>query len=382
VKPRRYQLRKEAVGFVMHGHPWLFRDHLSSAASVFRDGDWLRLHDGANKVVGYGIYEAAGAIAIRVLGAAYPDATWLRGRLQAAVDRRRELAARTDGIRLVHGESDGIPAVVADRYGDTIVVTSYAAGADALARYTACALGTAITGDAVGPARSVVLRPARRRHTPPPPARQIRGEPVAIAHFVEDGASYAVELAGQKTGAYLDLRGLRHAIAELPLAGARVLNLFAYTGMLGRAAALAGATDVTNVDESARALEVAAAHHTAGQHHVTADVFAWLPALAANEVFDLVIVDPPAMTSRKIQVPAVLAGYTKLYRAVAPHVRPGGLVVAACCTSRIERSAFTPCVRDALGAGFALERELAPEIDHPVGFPQADYLKIALWRRS
>ena len=74
--------------------------------------------------------------------------------------------------------------------------------------------------------------------------------------------------------------------------------------------------------------------------------------------------------------------YRKLYRAAREHVRPGGILVAACCTSRIERPLFHATVRDALGEGFTMERELAPEIDHPVGFPQADYLKIGWWRRS
>jgi 23S rRNA (cytosine1962-C5)-methyltransferase len=438
--PRRYQLRKEAVGIVRGGHPWIFRDHLSSAASVFADGDWLRLHAGDNTIVGHGIYEATGAIAIRVLrrGPDRPDAAWLRARLAAAIERRRELAQSTDGLRLVHGESDGIPAIVADRFGDAIVVASYSAGADGLAHYVARLLAseafgsitsvrgawrssspnivgsspTASVGDAsapgprhtgssdpsaphaaepsanhslrsiIGPARNVVLRPGRRRASASEPTRVIRGGAVELAHFVEDGIGYTVDLAGHKTGAYLDLRGLRRAIAAMPLAGARVLNLFAYTGMLGLAAERAGAAEITSVDVSAAALALAQTHHVgdATRHRfVTADVFDWLPALETGE-FDLVIVDPPAMTSRKMQVPAVLAAYTKLYRAAAPRVKPGGAVVAACCTSRIERGAFRTTVRDALGAGFALERELAPEPDHPVGFPQADYLKIAIWR--
>ena len=383
--PRRYQLTKEATAIVGRGHPWLFRDQLSSAARVFRDGDWLSLVDGANRVVAHGLFEAEGAIAIRILrrGPARPDAAWLRAQVAAALARRAPLAARTDGIRLLHGESDGLPAVVADRFGDALVVTSYAAGADALARYAASALG------AGGGIASVLLRPAHRRRAPAPAARALRGSPPAIARFTEDGLAFAVDLAGgQKTGAYLDLRGLRRAVAAHPLAGARVLNLFAYSGMLGRAAEAAGAASITQVDASERALAFAAAHHVtepAHHHFVVADVFDWLPALAAGEdarAFDLVIVDPPAMTSRKAQVPAALAAYRRLYRAAARHVRAGGALVAACCTSRIERAVFHCVVRESLGAGFALERELPVEPDHPVGFREADYLKIGWWRRG
>jgi 23S rRNA (cytosine1962-C5)-methyltransferase len=384
VKPRRYQLRKEAVGSALH-HPWIFRGHMSSAAGALRDGELLRLFDGHNRIVGYGMYEAEGAIAIRMLrrGAHAPDAAWLRGRIAAAVARRAPLAERTDGIRLVHGESDDIPAVVVDRFGDALVVTSYATGADALARYTARVLALGPPSPAVGPARHVVYRPARLRHAPAGPARVLRGAPPEVATITEDGMAFAIDItAGQKTGAYLDLRGLRRELAAAPLAGARVLNLFAYTGMLGRAAERAGAAHIVQVDASERALAFAQQHHVgdpARHAFIAADVFEWLPS-ASVEPFDLVVVDPPAMTSQSAQVGAVLAAYRKLYRAAARLVRPGGALVAACCTSRVERSAFHRTVGDALGPRFRLDRELPTEGDHPVGFPQADYLKIAWWQ--
>ena len=418
MKPRRYQLRKEAVGVALR-HPWIFRDHLSSAAGVFRDGELLRLVDGNNRVVGHGFYEARGAIAIRLLrrGPAPPDAAWLRGQLAATIARRAQLAAQTDAIRLVHGESDGIPAVVIDRFADTLVISSYSAGADALARYAAHVLphvlpqaldarrdraedgppgsaagaatplppGLPDVRPIVGPARHIVLRPAHLRQGPTEPARVLRGAPPEIAHITESGMSLSVDLAtGQKTGTYLDLRGLRRDIAAMPLAGARVLNLFAYSGMLGRAAEHAGASAIVQVDASERALAFAAAHHTsdpAKHAFITADVFDWLPVYSA-EPFDLVIVDPPSMTSKAAQIPAVLAAYRKLYRAAARLVRPGGTLVAACCTSRIERSVFHKTVRETLGDRFTLHHEIPPEPDHPVGFPQADYLKIGCWTRS
>jgi 23S rRNA (cytosine1962-C5)-methyltransferase len=382
--PRRYQLRKEAVGVALR-HPWIFRDHMSSAASALRDGERLRLVDGANRVIGYGFYEASGAIAIRILrrGPAPPDAAWLRELLAAAVARRAALATRSDAIRLVHGESDGLPAIVVDRFADTLVVSSYSTGADGLARYAAHALeaGHRI----VGPARHVVVRPAHLRRGPAEPTRVVRGTPPELARITEDGVTLAVDLAaGHKTGTYLDLRGLRRAVAAAPLTGARVLNLFAYSGMLGRVAELAGAAELVQVDASERALAFAARHHVgdpARHTFVMADVFEWLPSLVGAP-FDLVIVDPPAMTSKAPQVPAALAAYRKLYRAAARHVRPGGSLVAVCCTSRIERPVFHQVVGQALGPGFTLDREIPPEIDHPVGFAQADYLKIAWWSRT
>jgi 23S rRNA (cytosine1962-C5)-methyltransferase len=370
--PKRYQLKKDAVAIVGRGHPWLFREQMSSAASVFRDGQWLRLVDGANRVIAHGIYEADGAIAIRMLpsGEVTPGAMWVREQLARSIAKRDALATRTTGVRLVHGESDGLPAVVVDRFGDVAVVASYSAGSDALARFVAGAL----------PDHHVLWRPARRRRGDVSPQRALRGSPPAIAHFVEDGVDFAVDLAeGHKTGGYLDLRTLRRAIATEPLAGARVLNLFAYTGMLGRAAERAGAIEIVHADQSGRALAFAREHHVDDprkHRFVELDLFETLP----DGQFDLVIVDPPAMTSRREQIPKVLAAYRKLYAAARERVAPGGALVAACCTSRIERRVFRETVAAALGDGFALERELPTEPDHPVGFPQADYLKIGWWR--
>jgi 23S rRNA G2069 N7-methylase RlmK/C1962 C5-methylase RlmI len=451
MKFRRYQLTKESVAIVYRDQPWIFRDHLSSAAKVFHDGDWLRLVDGSNKVIGYGIYDAEGAIAIRIVrrGEAKPDAPWLREKLATALAKRAPLTKRTDGLRLVHGESDGLPGVVVDRFGDTLVAQSYTRGADAMTRLAAIAFANELR------IPNVLLRPAHRRKGEETPARTLRGTAPDIAHFTEDGIAYAVDLAGgQKSGTYLDLRGLRHAIstnlasaspaadpsapsiatvaaktakraaakqaqrvaAATPpseVAGttrkpaapaapsrsaprptrppivasfkdARVLNLFAYSGMLGRAAEAAGASSITHVDSSERALAFAQSHHAvdAAKHaYVTADIFHWLPAVAAGELYDLVIVDPPSMTSNKAQVPAVLAGYKKLYRAASPHVKSGGFLVAACCTSRVERAEFHTTVESTLGPGFEHVLDVPPELDHPVAFPQADYLKIEIWRR-
>jgi len=409
LRPRRYQLTKDAIAILDRGHPWLFRAQLSSAAQVFADGDWLRLVDGQNKVVAHGIYESEGAIAIRLLrrGPAPVDAAYLNEVLRAALARREPLAKRTNAMRLVQGESDGLPAVAIDRFANTLVVSSYSAGADLLARYAAHALYRAESPVLPGGERNIILRPAHRRRgagTASEIERQdtldakgsdagrsssndgtvLAGTLPSAIDFVEDDLPFSVDVAGQKTGAYLDLRALRRAVAALPLQGARVLNLFAYSGMLGRAAERAGATTITQVDASARALEFAAAHHVddATKHRfLVEDVFEWLPGIDPTNDYDLVIVDPPAMTSRSAQIPNVLAAYRKLYRGAMQAVKPGGLVVAACCTSRIERKVFEKTVHDTLGPGFVREKSLPPEADHPVGFPQADYLKIIFYRR-
>ena len=174
----------------------------------------------------------------------------------------------------------------------------------------------------------------------------------------------------------------------MSLKGARVLNLFSYTGMLGRAAERAGAKEIWQVDASASALALAAQQHVddAARHRlIEADVFAWLPAQPApmeGGAFQLVIVDPPAMISRRAQVLGALAGYRKLYRAAAPHVAPGGTLFAVCCTSRITRAEFRQVVTASLGEDFESTGEIPPEVDHPVTFAESDYLKVMSFRRK
>ncbi len=384
-QPRRYQLKKAAAAVLYRGQPWIFRDHLSSAAATFADGQWLRLYDGNNTVVGYGMYQAVGAIAIRVIrrGTAAPSAAWIRSMVSAAAQRRQALSLTTDAIRWVSGESDGLPAVVVEQFADIIVAQSYSRGADVLTRIAARAVQQHVK------ARQVLWRPARRRVDVGHDARtgadptSTTTTPATLVHFTDAGMPFVADVGGgQKTGTYLDLRGLRHAITAMPLTDQRVLNLFAYSGMLARCAERAGAALIVNVDSSAAALAFARQYHTddaAKQQFITADIFQWL--YQHHDTYNLVVVDPPAMTSRREQVPSVLATYRRMYQHARTLVSPGGTVVAACCTGRITRAEFTATATAALGPAFALTSTLAPEPDHPVGFDQADYLKILLFRR-
>lgn len=163
-RPRRYQLRKASLRLIESGHPWLFRGQLSSAAQVFRDGQWLALVGPDNRPVGSGIYEAEGAIAVRVLErlTRRPDAAWVEERVAAALARRAALAGETDAFRAVHGESDGLPAVVVNVYGDTAVLMTYSAGAEAMGRLAAAHVRRRLG------LRRVLWKPAHRRRGPAP----------------------------------------------------------------------------------------------------------------------------------------------------------------------------------------------------------------------
>jgi 23S rRNA (cytosine1962-C5)-methyltransferase len=382
--PKRYQLRKDAIIALRSGHPWIFRDNISSAASIFEDGQWLRLYDGSNQVLGYGMYESRGAIAIRVLriGDAAPNAVWLQATVQTAMQRRSSLRESTNAIRWISGESDGLPAVVVESFADIVVAQSYSRGSDAITRLAAIIIKRALS------AREVTWKPAKRRvaaiaQGPAAPLGTAANLASPTA-FREGPLIFAADIrAGQKTGAYLDLRGLRQWLAQQPLAGQRVLNLFSYTGMLARAAEHAGAAAITSVDASAAALAFARQHHVTdpGKHtFLTADIFEWIAH--HRETYQMVIVDPPAMTSRKEQVAAALASYRRLYKNAASLTAANGTLIAACCTGRISRAVFNQTVATALGPEFVLQSQLPSQPDHPAAFKEADYLKILIFRRG
>ena len=377
-QPKRYQLKKEAVGAVRQGHPWVYRSRVSTAATVFKSGQWLQLVGAQNETLGYGLYEDDGLIAIRVFkqGATAPDARWVQGKIDKALARREALRKYSDGFRAIHGENDWLPGIVVDVYGDTAVLQTYANSVDTLGRYVGAAIASRLK------LRNLVWKfPVKRKLTKE--NRVLRGHLPREIKIREGKLNLTIPVGeGQKSGAFLDLRGLRKWVATQKLDGKRVLNLFSYTGTLGLAAEVAGAKEIWNVDISAGALGVAKRLHVlqAKKHKwIEADIFEWLAKLDPKEKFDLIIVDPPMMASRTTQVDTALRAYRKLYRESQKHLAAKGLIVGCCCTSRIPRSTFEQTVSQCL-SGMRKQAVIAPEDDHPVSFPEGDYLKIVVYR--
>jgi 23S rRNA (cytosine1962-C5)-methyltransferase len=379
--PKRYQLKKEAVQVVNSGHPWLFRTHLSTAAEVFQDGQWLALYDSANRVVGFGVYAKEGLIGVRLLkrGDVAPNLRWVNKMLEKAWSKRVGWAKdnRYEACRLLHGESDGIPGVVLDQYGGYGVLQTYSSSMDVVGRYCAQWFRKQMG------LHGVLWKFPVKRKSQHMKDRVLFGSPPAVVSFMEGKLKLTVDIGeGQKSGAFLDLRGLRQWLSNEDLTGKRVLNLFSYTGTLGLAAEVGGAKEIWNVDISGGALEAGKKYHTkdASKYRwVKADVFDWLSSLQPTEKFDLIIVDPPMMASRREQVPVALKAYQRVYRSALAHLNPGGTIVGACCTSRIPRKVFDESVAKSLGTTMRRKNMIVPERDHPVGFAEADYLKINIY---
>ena len=377
-KPHRFQLKKDVAKVIREGHPWIFRDKLSAAAQIFSDGQWLQLVDGDNLVVGYGIFQTQGAVAVRMLrlGNKPPDLEYFQHNLQRSIRRRAALQSETNAYRLLNGENDSFPGVVLDIYDGCAVLQTYSSSVDALGRYVGRLACRELNLKAL-----VWKCPTKRADRPAQDMRVLRGRMnEGTVKFHEGELALAADVHnGQKSGTFLDLRGLRRWLTQQTLTGQRILNLFAYTGMAGLAASHAGA-EVLNVDSAQTSLDFGQQHHASPrQNWLCEDIFTWLGNLSPEERFDGIIVDPPSMASLKSQIPKTLLAYRRLYKQCEAHLKPKGFIVACCCTSRISPGKFEQCVREALPT-FNCAEKLHMEVDHRARFEEARYLKVLIFR--
>jgi 23S rRNA (cytosine1962-C5)-methyltransferase len=288
---------------------------------------------------------------------------------------------------VVHGENDRMPGLVVDLYAGCAVVVL---DGDAAAAFWRPRLAAVLDGldDAGLVAPHAWLRPVRGGDGGG--GLVLRGAPPEKLAIHERGARFEVDVRrGQKTGFFLDQRDNRTLVGR-HAAGARVLNLFAYTGGFSVHAALGGARHVTTVDIAAPAIEaartnVALSGLDAEAHaFATADAFAFLDdARAHRRTWDVVIVDPPSFAPNERARAKALVAYAKLFALAAEVVEPGGLLAAASCSSHVSEIDFLGALADAQrrsGRAITARVIAGAASDHPVvpGFPEGRYLKFAL----
>ena len=325
------------------------------------------------------------------------DADWLAARVQAAAARRAHLAAHSDALRLVFGEADQLPGMVADRYAGQLVVQFQAAGVeawrepllDALSAATGCADIYDRSDSATRQREGLAASHGVARGAEPP-------EQVAVH---EHGVRYGVDVRrGHKTGFYIDQRDNRALVRELvqrhQAAGRapRVLNCFCYTGGFSLAAAAGGAAHVLSVDSSAEALRVAAENASRnGQDGVhrwhEADVFEALRALRTEgPTFDLIVLDPPKFASTHRHVDRAARAYKDIALNALRLLAPGGYLLTFSCSGAIDVDLFQKITAGAVidaGVECQLLRRLAAGEDHPLlmTHPEGEYLKGLLLQR-
>jgi 23S rRNA (cytosine1962-C5)-methyltransferase len=373
-------------------HPWVFSGGVERAAAGLTLGETVRVVADDGTALGFGAWSEASQIRVRMWTcdpAETVDAAFFERRIAAAIQLRTDLGVlRGDdnALRLVNAESDGLPGLVVDRYGDFVVCQFTAAGVErwkgeitgALARLLPTCEGIYERSDAT----------VRDREGLEPVAGVLRGgEPPDQIPISENGCRYSVDVkGGHKTGFYLDQRINRARVASVAV-GRETLNAFAYSGGFGVAAGVAGAARVTHVDLSAPALDLARANTAlngiAGDRaeFITGDVFQVLRQFRdSRRAFDLIVLDPPKFVESKGQVMAGCRGYKDINLLAMKLLRPGGLLATFSCSGLVTPDLFHKVVADAaVDAGRRVQviERLQQGPDHPedVCFPEGLYLK-------
>ncbi len=390
-------LKKDLARHLRAGHPWVFRKAVERAPNRLAPGAIVDVTEDG-RFVARGYYDPHSAISVRILTrepAEAIDADYWRRRVARAVALRRELVVGTTGWRILHGESDGLPGVVADRYERFAVLKLYSAGLTPHRAAIVDALRAEVEGLEGVYGRDEIPRDDDDEGDAGAAGRVLWGaEPPERIAVDEHGMTILVDVRrGQKTGHFLDQRENRRMVRDLAAGRAEALNLFSYTGGFSVAAALGGVRHVVSVDVDRDAIALARENFRANRldpadHAFAAEDCFELLARYKKEGrrFDLVVCDPPAFAKSQKAVDAAIAGYASLNRAALAVVAPGGLLVTASCSARVSAEQFTDAVKEAAykaRVDLALVRETRQPPDHPVSLQvrEGRYLKCLVLRR-
>ena len=374
-------------------HPWIFSGAIESVHGDPSPGQTVPVLANDGRFLAWAGYSPLSQIRARVWSfeqAQVPDPSWVRARLQQALERRAPMQAISDAMRLVHAESDGLPGVIVDRYAGVLVIQLLSAAAETMRQAIVDAL-VELTGCASVYERSdAEVRALEGLPEVTGPLRGAAPGPVAI---MENGLRFNVDVReGHKTGFYLDQRDNRAKVRALAQ-GRDVLNCFAYTGGFALAALAGGARSALSLDTSGPSLELArenarlnglADERAAWE---VADVFPELRRLREQgRSFDLIVLDPPKFAPTARQAESASRGYKDINLNALRLLRPGGLLATFSCSGGINEDLFQKIVAGAAadaGVSTTIEERFHAAPDHPVllEFPEGEYLKGLLLRR-
>ncbi len=367
------------------GHPWIYR---SDVYDEPRDAPGVvPVTDRRGRHLGQALYSPTSEIRLRLLTATRDpiDATWWADRIAAAAHRRKDIPATA--YRVVHGEGDGLPSLVVDRYGPYVVAQLLSAGLEQVRADVLDGISAALAPEGILIRNDTTVR----RHEGLPlevvPGRGVVPDTVAVE---EAGVRYlAAPHTGQKTGAFLDQRENRVLVGEHTAGGGRALDLFTYHGSFALHLARR-ASEVVAVDQSAEALargrENAALNQLTNITWREANAFDLLRDLERREeLFDTIVLDPPAFAKSKQSVQRALAGYKEINLRAMRLVAPGGVLFTCSCSYHVGRNVFLDMLGDAArdaGRRLQLLAVTGAGRDHPelINVPETGYLKGALLR--
>ncbi|MDF1555278.1 MAG: class I SAM-dependent rRNA methyltransferase [Deferrisomatales bacterium] len=390
MRMREVRLRRGCERRVALGHRWVFSNEIQDFDRTLPAGEDVAVCDARGGLLGSGTFSPSSLIAVRLhaRGRALPlDAGLVLERVRQAWQQRQAwFGEAASACRAVYAEADGLPGLVADRFGEYLAVQCLTAGIERRAGWVVDAL------DAVHRPRGIVLRndsPARLAEGLDRDVAVARGEVPPRITFTLHGLQFAADLRqGQKTGFFFDQRD-NYALLRRVARGAEVLDAYCYSGAWGVHALAYGARSVAFVDASAEALELAAANTAAGGWSAAgafeqADVLEFLKTCAAaGRGFDVAVLDPPAFAKSRQTAAAALKGYLNLNKWGMRCVRPGGYLVSCSCSHHISPEAFVEMLARAAREAGRETRVLGvgrQSPDHPwlPAMPETAYLKALL----
>ena len=388
-------LKKGGGRAMKAGGPWIYDNEIESILGSFEDGDMALVRDFDGYPLGRGFVNRRSRLTVRMMTRnpdQEVDEAFIRRRVRDAWEYRKK-TVDTGSCRVIFGEADFLPGLVADKYGDVLVIQSLALGIDRFKGQIVVALKELMEQDGIR-IRGVYERSDAkvREQEGMERFKGFFGEPFDTkVEIEENGVRYFVDVAeGQKTGFFLDQKYNRKAIWPL-CRGARVLDCFTHAGSFALNAGLAGAAHVTGVDASelgvAQAKENAALNHLEDRvEFVCADVFDLLPELEREgERYDLVILDPPAFTKSRNSVKNAVKGYREINLRAMKLVKDGGYLATCSCSHFMDYELFTKTIAQAAANVHKRLRQVefrtqAP--DHPILWGAGDsyYLKFYIFQ--
>ena len=388
------KLRASSEKIVKQGHPWIFSESIEKINKEGNAGDLAVLFDHRNnKVFGIGLYDPDSPIRIKMIHLGGPtkiDEEFFQKKISKAYQIRKPLLETdTNAYRLIFGENDGLPGMIADIYNKIGVVKLYSSIWVPYLKMIVPAIAK------ISQVESLVLRLSRNLQKMDIPLKE--GEILfgnfdnTIVNFKEYGVHFQADLLlGHKTGFFLDHRTNRHKIGQLSK-NKTVLDVFSYAGGFSVHALAGGAKEVTSLDFSKQALELAEQNARLNEHsgnHLTlaGDAFVLLKDLIKEKKqYDIVIIDPPSFAKSKKEIEVAKKKYAELAALGIQLTKRKGLLLLASCSSRISADEFLEVHREEferLGTHYELEDFTQHDIDHPVGFEEGAYLKTGYYRIS
>lgn len=395
-KPKNLAVKLSAKGeqSVVKGHPWVFSNSIVKINEDAETGDLAIIFSkNKNKVIGIGLYDANSPIRIKIIHNAQIKANindeYFRTKIIDAYQLRAPLLnTETNSYRLIFGENDGFPGLIADIYDKVLVVKLYS---EIWKHYLESIL---ISLKEVSNTDTIVIRLSRNLINSA--TCDLNDGEVVLGElendtivFVEHGIKFSANVIhGHKTGYFLDHRENRRRVGALS-SNKRVLDIFSYAGGFSVHALANGASEVTSVDISKQALNIARENGKlnsySGQHRTLAgDAFKIMKTLIEEQkVFDVVVIDPPSFAKQKSEIELAKKKYQQLATLGAQLTAPKGMLVLASCSSRITAQAFYDINKHTLmksNRQFSLVDKVLHDVDHPITFPEGAYLKCGYYQ--